>query len=297
MDNNNRGNDSRSGDGFRTSSNIFRGYDTTYSDLYAQEEQRARENGEIQETPREPKRKKKKRRKKHYMLRIVVVIAVIVGIYLFTRSPVFEISTIVVENNSLISNEEILAKTKIQVGDNMFEWSERSIKSALKENPYVKTINVRRELPDRFIIEVVERIPTACIMVDGKYLIIDSDGEVMDEADNTMSSTILEGLTVNDWDKGDVPEFADKASFDMLMKMVKSVNNSGLFFKKVALNANGSVNAYVTDTLICKGTPDSIISSLEGIKAILYDLSQKNVQRGVIEIDGSNIASFSPVLS
>lgn len=297
MDTNNRGNDSRGNDSFRTSSNIFQGYDTTYSDLYAQEEQRARENGEIQEPQQEPKRKKKKRRKKHYMLRIVIFIAVVAGLYLFSRSPVFEISTIVVENNSLISTEEILEKTQIQVGDNMFEWSERKIKSALADNPYVKTINVNRDLPDRFIIEVVERIPTACIMVDGKYLIIDSDGEVMDEADNTMSSTILEGLTVNDWEKGEVPEFGDKASFDMLMNMIKSVEKTGLFFKKVALNPNGSVNAYVTDTLICKGTPDHIISSLDGIKAVLYDLSQKNVQRGVIEIDGSNYASFSPVLS
>lgn len=297
MDNNNRGSDGRGNDSLRTSSNIFRGYDTTYSDLYAQEEQRARENGEIQEPPQEPKRKKKKRRKKHYMLRLVVFIAVIVGLYMFSRSPVFEISTIVVENNSLITTEEVLAKTGIKVGDNMFEWTERKLKRNLVDSPYVKTVNVDRELPDRFIIEIVERIPTASIMVDGKYLIIDSDGEVMDEADNTMSSTVLEGLTVKEWEQGDVPEFGDKASFDLLMKMVKSVNSSGMFFKKVSLNSDGSVNAYVTDTLICKGTPDHIIKSLDGIKAVLYDLSQKNVQRGVIEIDGSNYASFSPVLS
>ena len=56
-----------------------------------------------------------------------------------------------------------------------------------------------------------------------------------------------------------------------------------------------TVKGYVTDTMVCSGQSSDIISQLEEIKAVLYDLDQKGIKRGVIRVGSDNYISFSPI--
>lgn len=284
----------RENDIYRTSPDIFGRYDTDY-DASAEINKDNTPAEENEAEGRKNGRKKKKRRKKHYMLRILLVIAAAAGVYCFMTSSIFNIDEIIVEGNTLMSDDQIIEMSGVSVGSNMFKNTQHSVKSALTEDPYIADAAVSRQLPNIYTISVTERLPVIAMEYQGKYMILDESGHVVDEADSTMHATLVTGVSINSCEIGDVPEFDDSAKFREVSSLVRKVNESGLFFKKVEMTSVLSIKGYITDTLICSGESSIILSDLEGLKAILYDLEQKGVKRGIIKFGEDGYASFSPL--
>jgi cell division protein FtsQ len=274
-----------------TQPDIYRDYDTDYDTT------RQSDNDSLTVGKNENKRSKKrsKRRKKHYLLRFIILIAAAAGLYAFLVSSVFSIDRIVIEGNTLISDDEIIAMSGVAEGDNMFKATNHKVKSALAENQYIADVKVKRTLPNIYTIVLTERLPVIAIQNNGKYIILDEEGYAVDEADSTMYATLVTGININSYEIGDVPEFEDGARFKEVSNLITNVNNSGMFFKKVELETSLTVKCYITDTLICSGESSVIVSNIEQIKAVLYDLDQKGVKRGIIKVGSDNYISFSPV--
>ncbi len=279
-----------------TQTDIYMGYDTDYDirSWQTDDEDTAAQDDEP-EQPAVPARKRKKRRKKHYFLRFLVLVALIAGAYVFMTSSVFSIDRITVEGNTLMSDDDIIKQSGVNIGDNMFEQTGRRVKTALSENKYIADVKVSRELPNIYKIIITERTPVIAVSYEGKYVILDEEGYAVDEADSTMHATLVTGLKINKYELGKIPEFNDSANFREASQLVKAVNDSGMFFKKVELGSSMTVKGYVTDTMVCSGQSNDIISQLEEIKAVLYDLDQKDIKRGVIRVGSDNYISFSPI--
>ena len=65
-------------------------------------------------------KKKKKRRKKHYFLRMVLFVAAVVGIIVLMNSSLFDVQKINVADNSYFTAEQIIARSGIEPGQNIF---------------------------------------------------------------------------------------------------------------------------------------------------------------------------------
>ena len=54
--------------------------------------------------------------------------------------------------------------------------------------------------------------------------------------------------------------------------------------------------AYIYDKLVCKGKYNDVIRSIETgeLKLVVYDLYQKGIEKGVINIGSNNYCSFTP---
>lgn len=279
-----------------TQTDIYSGYDTDYDTMSWQtDDEKAKAQSAEPEKPAAPAKKRKKRRKKHYLLRFLVLIALIAGAYVFLTSPVFSIDQITIEGNTLMSDDDIIKLSGVKVGDNMFERTGHKVKKALTENKYIADVKVSRELPNIYKIKITERQPVIAVSYNGKYIILDEEGYAVDEADSTMHATLVTGIKINKYELGEVPKFDDSANFKEAGELIKAVNDSGMFFKKVELGSSMTVKGYVTDTMVCSGQSSDIISQLEEIKAVLYDLDQKGIKRGVIRVGSDNYISFSPI--
>lgn len=194
-----------------------------------------------------------------------------------------------------MSDDDIIKLSGVKVGDNMFERTGHKVKEALTENKYIADVKVSRELPNIYKIKITERQPVIAVSYNGKYIILDEEGYAVDEADSTMHATLVTGIKINKYELGEIPKFDDSANFKEAGELIKAVNDSGMFFKKVELGSSMTVKGYVTDTMVCSGQSSDIISQLEEIKAVLYDLDQKGIKRGVIRVGSDNYISFSPI--
>lgn len=297
----------RDDDIFRTSTDVFGGfesdfggfdaeYETDYvSDQVPVDEKEPKESSAKKVDKRSRKKKKKKRKKKNYLLRFIVVVGVIVLMYFFLSSSIFNIEDIRVENNALLSDQEIIETSGIKAGDNIFAAGGVGVKRALKKNPYVEDVGIRRALPDRITISVTEVEPVIAVQHKGKYILLNENGDYIDYNDSSMYATIVTGVKVSKFSKGKTPEFEDPVLFEEALKLVNGINNAGMYLKQAEISSSMNIKGYVSDTLICSGTSKALLSNIDNVKYILYDLDQKGIKRGVVRIGEDGYSSFSPV--
>lgn len=244
------------------------------------------------------KKKKKKRRKKHYFLRLLVFIAVVVGIICLMTSSLFDVQKIEVEGNSYFTAEQVIARSGITQGVNIFfSIDKRGAKKGLMEDPYIKNVTVERKLPSTVVILVEERQETAAVPYTDKYIIVDGEGLILRTSEVEPKIPILMGLTIKEMEPGKPLEVEENSVLNDTLGMVSIMQQSEVYFKKIDIS-KVMVRAYVYDTLICQGMPEDITKSLSDgtLETMLYRLYTDNIEHGTITItsDTSNMA-FSPI--
>ncbi|MBU1637962.1 FtsQ-type POTRA domain-containing protein [bacterium] len=77
-----------------------------------------------------------------------------------------------------LTTDSLETAARFPYGKSMFELDYKAIRKRLLDLPWTKTIALRRKLPDRVEVEVVERIPVATIRSDRVYALTE-DGIVL----------------------------------------------------------------------------------------------------------------------
>lgn len=128
----------------------------------------------------------KRNRKVKTLIKLILLLAVIVGLIIYLMlSPIFNIKNINVGGNASISSEQIISLSKVQKETNLFKVSNKDTTASIKENPYVKSVEIRRTLPDTITFVITERIATYMLEYGGSYAYIDNQGYILEISANT----------------------------------------------------------------------------------------------------------------
>ncbi len=74
-----------------------------------------------------------------------------------TVQPFFAVKHVVVRGNSYRDTEQIIAESGIRMGKNIFETRLKDIQQELVHDPWIIDVSVRRVLPDRVEIDILEK--------------------------------------------------------------------------------------------------------------------------------------------
>jgi hypothetical protein len=120
---------------------------------------------------------------------VVLVLVLILAYYglaaagrsLFTQNPAFTVRRLEVKSGDLVQADvvrEYLQRMQIQEGVNLFAADIARVRQDfLKYQPSAKSVQVTRMLPDRLIVQIVERVPLAAIGT-ARILVADREGHV-----------------------------------------------------------------------------------------------------------------------
>lgn len=245
---------------------------------------------------REIPREKKKRRKKHLMVRFLAVVAIVLGIVAFLFSPVFNVRQIEVIGNQYYTDEEIINMGGARTGVNLlFHPGKKDIEKKLSEDPYFEKVTVGRKLPATLTIEVKERQQVAAVVYGNGYVVIDVDGLVLRTTDTDPKLTILTGLTLSKIKGGEKIQAVEKQTLKTTLEMVSTMRKGDFYFKKIEMS-DRYITAYIFDTLIVKGTPKQMKSSIDqgDLQKVVNKLYKNKTRRGTISLGEHNYISFSP---
>ncbi|OPX44609.1 cell division protein DivIB [Ruminiclostridium hungatei] len=141
------------------------------------------------------KKSKKARIRMRRIRRFLLFILVVTGIIVFAKSSVFIVDKIEVSGNKKYSSSAIILNTGLVPGKNAFEMLGEKPKNLLSfrfndlereiydSMPYIKSVSIRPALPTAIKIKVQERTPFAILDKEGKSLLIDREGFVLEEMD------------------------------------------------------------------------------------------------------------------
>lgn len=239
--------------------------------------------------------KKKKRRKKRYLLRFLILILLCVGAYMLLHIDYFTVDGVIVAGNKEISDQEILKLSRIEVGDNIFDVHPMIARKRIKENLYIDTARVRRKLPNMIEITVSERSGKAQFVMGKKYVVTDNEGRVLDIAGEMQKTTLVENVKVEKAKLNKDIHVSNTAVYDKAMNIIAEMEAGDIYFKRLVIDGN-DVEAYVYDKLVCKGSYDDLMTNISSgaLKAVVFDLYQKDIDSGTINIGRNNYCSFTP---
>ena len=107
---------------------------------------------------------------------LVLIFLIVVVVLAFF----FRVSKVEVINASEYTDEEIIEASGIEEGVNLFFVDRFSAASMIFASlPYMDTVSIRRELPDKIVIQAEGSAPAAYMMLDDEYWFIDRNGRAL----------------------------------------------------------------------------------------------------------------------
>lgn len=108
----------------------------------------------------------------------------------------FRVEDIEVTGNRRYTAQEIIDIAGVERGDNLFAIQAASLSRAVQSRlPYVRTVSVRRLLPDRLVIAVTEGKAVAAIAQEGRWWLLDEDGKLLEQAASAGECAKVTGIT------------------------------------------------------------------------------------------------------
>jgi len=135
-----------------------------------------------------------------FLCALALVVALTVGITVF-----FRVESIEVSGNSRYTQEDVIAATGIQIGDNMYHMNKYDVANhVLQQLPYIRELSIRRSLPSTMVIRVVEWDAVAQILPDmtstqsgaaREAWLISAGGKLLEPAPEDSPAIRISGLT------------------------------------------------------------------------------------------------------
>ena len=108
-----------------------------------------------------------------YLLCAAAIIAALI------YSPLFTFQQLIVRGNVHLDTDELCEIARIQYGQRLFELKTDAMTTNLLNDLRIESAVVRRQLPNKIEMDIVERIPVATVACDYGYLDFDRQGKVI----------------------------------------------------------------------------------------------------------------------
>ena len=149
--------------------------------------------------------KKAKRRRFIRKLFISILVFIIIGGILIFKTNFFIINKVECSGDNLLTKDYILEKTESLKGENIFSVNQSSIEKLLMENPYVKTISLKKKFPKSLVIDVTESSGLYYIGSEGDYSIISKELVLLEKVTSVEGKGLIEikGIDITGKNIGD----------------------------------------------------------------------------------------------
>ncbi len=200
----------------------------------------------IKQEEQKKKELAKKQRKRNRLikrikgiLKLFLLLGVITGAIVFaTCSPIFNITDIEVLNNNRVASDTIISLSEISTNENIFRFIATKASNSIKQNAYIEDVKIRRVLPNKVQIEVIEREPKYSVPVLGEFAYISTQGYILEIAQNELNLPVIYGLQTAEENitAGNRIQEEDLEALEMILKIMSAVNDSGLSEKVTSID-------------------------------------------------------------
>lgn len=242
------------------------------------------------------RQKKKKRRR--MISRIGIAVLVLLAI-VFAPTIFFQVSKINVTGDTRYTSEQLIKSTGVKQGDNMFFLDTKQIAADLKdEYPYLDTVKLRRKLPSTLQIEVSDRTAALSIEQNGKYLILDMSGKVMEKTKSAAKGTAkVTGVPMKGMHVGDTVDEDKYGKAASVMKLLELTDQYGMKKHIKTIDVEKAYDVRVTYdkryTILLGALEESNLEhKIQFLKAILKEPSLP--ESGVIDLTDEKEARYRP---
>jgi len=209
---------------------------------------------------------------------IFFVLFILLAAFILFVSPLFEIQRMIVEGNQELTTEEIIVKSGISTGINIFKVNLSQAAARIKELPMVKEIYIYRDFPGRIVFKVTERKPVAILPAKDGFITLDTDGVYCRSARlGERGLPVITGITAA------VPPAGQLIQNQNLAVVLDVIKNFPVELvanlSEVNLDKNGQVILYTLAGIKCQlGYPENVAKKGTVLIQVLNELKGKQIE-------------------
>jgi len=240
----------------------------------------------------------KARRRSSFSGPITFVIVVIAAI--FVMSVFFRVEDIQVEGNVHYTDEEITRAIDIEQGDNLFFYDRFATTSrAFAKLPYIEQVSVKRSLPDKMVITVVESQALAYLELGDESWTMDHGCKILGKAAEGETAMLMPivGIDPGTLYIGETLTMKDGNSqtVEYLSEVLYQLEERGLYVQTSKIdfsNPNSVRISYGGKYTLVLGGYDRIEHKFGMFVSAMGKLLDGDV--GIIDVSSGSVARFIP---
>ena len=125
-------------------------------------------------------RKRRRKKKAKVVFFTLLFILMVITLAILSMTVFFNAETITVDGNSRYSAAQLLEQGGLTVGQNLFRLDKFEVIDKMEELPYVKTVVIKRKLPNELKVHVVENQPVVWIPAQGGAALLNEEYRVLE---------------------------------------------------------------------------------------------------------------------
>lgn len=225
-------------------------------------------------------KKVKKRRKR--LLILTLLLGFIIFSLLAFKTKLFHISKIDVIGNKKITTNNIIKALGNPNGENIFKVNTKEMKNKINKHPYIKTSSIKRKIPNKLLVQIVEREERAAIKYANSYVYIDEEGFVLKIDPNTIDGklTTIKGISINNPSLGEKINGPNDDTIEGMLEFINICVKLKLTNRIAQLDLENmeDVNIVLNDGIVVAFGPlDNVKYKLSYVDSILKDIEKKNI--------------------
>ncbi len=239
--------------------------------------------------------KEDKRRKIKLICNIAVAVLVfsaIAGglfISLSKLKTIFPIRNIIFYGNKNLTDDELRSLSGVRERDSLITISERKVCERLLRSPWIRSVSVRKELPDTLAILIEEVTPFALLEMNNHLFIINENGDLLEELRED-PIPFLPVIRLNPYNRDE--------GFSDALSLVRSMNEIGFSTERnqieIIVSRPEELTAVIDGTIVKVGSGD-YRRKLERFVGLEEEIKRRNIPIDYIDLRFENRVIVRPV--
>lgn len=224
-----------------------------------------------------------------YVVLPVLMVAAVIYMASGIVKSAFRVRSVVITGNEHLTDEELKTMAGLGKDENLIMLSGRRISSRMMESPWMRSVAVRKEFPDRLLIHISEAEPFALLDLKGKLFIVDDRGAMLEEL-RDIAVPFLPIISSN--------PYQEKRAFQEAIALAKTIKKSGLLSRKDHIEIIShkpqemSVNI---DGMVVKVGEGEYEDKLARLTDIEEEIKSRRISVDYIDLRFANRVLVSPV--
>lgn len=223
----------------------------------------------------ERQRKLRKRRLIAFFIVFIILLLCVGAVLSFT--VFFSIDDISVKGSKIYSSEEILSKSNIVKGDNLFAVNRAKTENLLKKKlPYIEKVEFERNLPGSLKITVKDADEFAVYKIDDIFYVVSSENWVLEKRiEQPKDLLIINALDVK-CKVGSQIEFKDETQQAIITDLTGILKEKNVNVKEIDTNNILEIKLNVDDRFeVNLGTTNNLIEKIKHLDGMLAKIPEE----------------------
>ena len=239
----------------------------------------------------------KKRRRRKVISAVVVTALIALAFFLVLSLTVFfKIETIDVEGESRYSVEQIIEKSNVNIGNNLWRTTSKTVSEKVsKALPYIGKVTIKREIPSKITLVVEETSAKFALVYGKKYILIDENDKVLETAAKKTGKAIkISGVELLNPNAGDKLTAKGTESYEAAKQILNEAELNGIDLTEInAEDINLLWAIYKKNVKLDFGSLSQLDTKMKMANEIIGKLKSENaLHEGVINLKSVSKAFY-----